>query len=70
MTKGTNYKTLMWAYADERGQRKTKYVKSSRQKPDYNRKLCKPYRCERVMNRLFNLEWQQWHVNMKPAGGI
>lgn len=68
--KGTDYKTLMWAYTDERSRRKLKYVKSSRHKPDYNRKLCKPYRCERVMNRLFNLEWQQWHTNMKPTGGI
>lgn len=70
MTKGTDYKTLMWAYTDERSRRKLKYVKSSRQKPDYNRKLHKPYRCERVMNQLFNLEWQKFHANMNTTGGI
>ncbi len=55
--KGTNYKDLLWAYADERSRRKLKYVKSSSQKPDYNRKLHKPYRCEKVMNRLLRIDF-------------
>lgn len=61
--KGTNYKDLQWAYADERSRRKLKYVKSSSQQPDYNHKLHKPYRCEKVMTRLFRLESHQLKIN-------
>ncbi|QGW02593.1 MarR family transcriptional regulator [Proteus terrae subsp. cibarius] len=60
--KGTSYKDLLWAYSDERSRRKLKYVKSSSQKPDYNRKLHKPYRCEKVMTRLFRLEIHQLKI--------
>lgn len=67
--KGTNYKALLWAYADERSRRKLKYVKSSSQKPDYNRKLHKPYRCEKVMNRLLRIDSDAFvkRLNRKEA---
>ncbi len=60
--KGTSYKDLLWTYSDERSRRKLKYVKSSSQKPDYNRKLHKPYRCEKVMTSLFRLEIHQLKI--------
>lgn len=67
--KGTNYKDLLWTYADERSRRKLKYVKSSSQKPDYNRKLHKPYRCEKVMNRLLRIDSDAFvkRLNRKEA---
>lgn len=69
MMEGTNYKDLLWAYADERSRRKLKYVKSSSQKPDYNRKLHKPYRCEKVMNRLLRIDSDAFvkRLNRKEA---
>ncbi|QKJ47979.1 MarR family transcriptional regulator [Proteus vulgaris] len=54
--KGTTSTALMWIYASERMSHKLKYVKSGRGKVDYNRKLHKPYRSERVLNRLMQLD--------------
>lgn len=51
--KGTNYKDLMWAYADEATFRKRKYIKNCK---DYNRKFFKNYRSEKVLKRLLQLE--------------
>lgn len=53
MMKGTNYKDLMWAYADEATFRKRKYIKNCK---DYNRKFFKNYRSEKVLKRLLQLE--------------
>ncbi|RFT09507.1 MarR family transcriptional regulator [Providencia rettgeri] len=54
--KGATSTALMWIYEAERMSRKLKYVKSGRGKVDYNRKLYKPYRSERVLNRLMKLD--------------
>lgn len=43
--KGTDYKTLMWAYVNESRNRKRKYL---RQCKDYNRKFSSNYRSEKV----------------------
>lgn len=51
--KGTNYKDLLWAYADEATFRKRKYIKNCK---DYNRKFFKNYRSEKVLKRLLQLE--------------
>lgn len=51
--KGTNYKDLMWAYADEATFRKRKYIKNCK---DYNRRFFKNYRSEKVLKRLLQLE--------------
>ncbi len=53
MMKGTNYKDLMWAYADEATFRKRKYIKNCK---DYNRRFFKNYRSEKVLKRLLQLE--------------
>lgn len=51
--KGTNYKDLLWAYADEATSRKRKYIKNCK---DYNRRFFKNYRSEKVLKRLLQLE--------------
>lgn len=51
--KGTNYKDLQWAYADEATFRKRKYIKNCK---DYNRRFFKNYRSEKVLKRLLQLE--------------
>lgn len=51
--KGTNYKDLLWAYADEATFRKRKYIKNCK---DYNRRFFKNYRSEKVLKRLLQLE--------------
>ncbi len=51
--KGTSYKDLLWAYADEATFRKRKYIKNCK---DYNRKFFKNYRSEKVLKRLLQLE--------------
>ena len=53
MTKGTDYKALMWAYTDEAVNRKRKYLKQCK---DYNRKFFKNYRSEKVLKRLLHLD--------------
>lgn len=53
MMKGTNYKDLMWAYADEATFMKRKYIKNCK---DYNRRFFKNYRSEKVLKRLLQLE--------------
>lgn len=54
--KGKTITYLMLAYETERVNRKLKYVKNFRSNVDFNRKLHKPYRSERVLNRLMKLE--------------
>lgn len=54
--KGTDFKALMWAYNEERTARKLKYIRNCK---DYNRKLYRPYRCERVMFRLLRLDFKR-----------
>lgn len=51
--KGTNYKDLLWTYADEATFRKRKYIKNCK---DYNRRFFKNYRSEKVLKRLLQLE--------------
>lgn len=54
MTKGTDYKTLMWAYVNESRNRKRKYL---RQCKDYNRKFNSNYRSEKVLKKLLRLDF-------------
>ena len=54
--KGTELKKLMWLYADEAMTRKRRYVRGGKKTADRNRKMHKPYRCEKVMNRLLRIE--------------
>ena len=54
--KGTELKKLMWLYADEAMIRKGRYVRGGKKTADCNRKMHKPYRCEKVMNRLLRIE--------------
>ncbi|MGJ3354669.1 MarR family transcriptional regulator [Providencia sp. Je.9.19] len=68
MTKGTSIKDLMWIYADERMSDRQRYIKSGKGKVNYNRKLYKNYRCERVMNKLLNLERIQFYINSSQRG--
>lgn len=59
MMKGTNYKDLMWAYADEATFRKRKYIKNCK---DYNRRFFKNYRSEKVLKRLFKTDWEAFNA--------
>lgn len=61
--KGTELKKLMWLYADEAMIRKRRYVRGGKKTADRNRKMHKPYRCEKVMTRLFRLESHQLKIN-------
>ncbi|MVD48985.1 MarR family transcriptional regulator [Proteus mirabilis] len=67
--KGTEIKKLMWIYSDERMRRKQRYVKAGKQADDWNRKLYKPYRCEKVMKRLLRIDSDAFvkRLNRKEA---
>ncbi len=70
--KGTDFKALMWVYASERMSRRKRYIKSGSGRVDYNRKLHKPYRCERVLDRLLKIDMQRFCGVIKqgvPTGG-
>lgn len=54
--KGTELKKLMWLYANEAMTRKRRYVRGGKKTADRNRKMHKPYRCEKVMNLLLRIE--------------
>lgn len=58
--KGTEFIKLMWRYADESMTRKRRYVRDGKKTADRNRKMHKPYRCEKVMNRLMKIEKEVW----------
>ncbi|HEJ9661750.1 TPA: MarR family transcriptional regulator [Proteus mirabilis] len=63
--KGKTITYLMLAYETERVNRKLKYVKNSN--VDFNRKLHKPYRSERVLNPLMKLEAAVFFKNIKSS---
>ncbi|UNH25057.1 MarR family transcriptional regulator [Moellerella wisconsensis] len=65
--KGTTSTALMWIYAAERMSRKLKYVKSGRGKVDYNLKLYKPYRSERVLYCLMKLDAGVFFKSIKSS---
>ncbi|MGL6331294.1 hypothetical protein ACJ0V8_009095 [Proteus mirabilis] len=67
--KGTEFKKLMWLYADEAMIRKRRYVRGGKKTADRNRKMHKPYRCEKVMNRLLRIDSDAFvkRLNRKEA---
>lgn len=65
--KGTDFKTLMWAYAGERMAQRKRYIKSGGGRVNYNRKLHKPYRCERVLDKLLNIEMKRFCLVIKQG---
>ncbi|MFL2013713.1 MarR family transcriptional regulator [Proteus mirabilis] len=67
--KGTEFKKLMWLYADEAMIRKRRYVRGGKKTADRNRKMHKQYRCERVMNRLLRIDSDAFvkRLNRKEA---
>lgn len=67
--KGTELKKLMWLYADEAMTRKRRYVRGGKKTADRSRKMHKPYRCEKVMNRLLRIDADAFfkRLNRKEA---
>lgn len=67
--KGTELKKLMWLYADGAMTRKRRYVRGGGKTADRNRKMHKPYRCEKVMNRLLRIDADAFvkRLNQKEA---
>lgn len=67
--KGTEFKKLIWLYADEAMIRKRRYVRSGKKTANRNRKMHKPYRCEKVMSRLLRIDYDAFvkRLNQKEA---
>ncbi|OBU05265.1 MarR family transcriptional regulator [Morganella psychrotolerans] len=63
--KGTDFKTLMWVYASERMAQRKNYIKSGGGRVNYNRKLHKPYRCERVLDKLLRIDARGFIASIK-----
>ncbi|EMM6942161.1 MarR family transcriptional regulator [Morganella morganii] len=65
--KGTDFKALMWVYATERMSQRKRYIKSGGGRVNYNRKLHKPYRCERVLDKLLRIDARGFIISIKQG---
>lgn len=65
--KGADFKALMWVYATERMSQRKRYIKSGGGRVNYNRKLHKPYRCERVLDKLLRIDARGFIISIKQG---
>lgn len=67
--KGTDFKTLMWAYHDERMARKRKFLNNNRVRNiDFIIRLYRPHRSESVLGRLLSIEAESFARKVKRGG--